>query len=100
MILSREVWRAALDCMNPFLAPVRDYQPDGQRSPCIAITGNQDAYMEFISCLAWVQYGTRPALALAEIKFLTERTVVAEGQIEAETVTWFLPTVHVFPEVT
>lgn len=102
MILSRAVWADATGryAENPFNPrPTCAYLVNGQGQGCIAVTGTQDQYLDFINCLAWVQYGSRPAQALREVRFLAERTAVLEGDIEAEVVTWYLPSVRVAPEV-
>lgn len=105
MILSRQVWAEATGryAENPFNpTPVPDYRFLGGPL-CIAVTGTQDQYVDFINCLAWVQHGSTPLLALAELRFLTERTcviphvrrVTPEGEVSL----WYLPSVRVAPEV-
>lgn len=101
MNLSREVWREATrrlaeDPSRP--VPVANYMHD-MGGPCIAITGTLADYMAFIEALAWVQYGSRPGLALQEVRLLIERTAPQEGHIQAETIGWYLPSIRVTVEV-
>jgi hypothetical protein len=103
MILSREVWadatgRFAEDPFNP--EPHREYKPTPFGPPCIAITGDQQQYMDFIGCLVWVQFASTPVLALQEMRFLMDRTRVwpAPHTTDPEVVVWYLPSVRVTQE--
>lgn len=103
MILSRQVWadatgRYAEDPFNP--EPHREYRPTPFGPECIAITGTLNNYLDFIEALVWVQYGTTPALALTEMRYLlgATRTWPAPHTNDPEVVVWYIPSVRVMRE--
>ena len=103
MILSREVWADAIGryAEDPFNPEVhREYRPTPFGPECIAITGTQQAYMDFIGCLVWVQYAQTPVRALRELRSLVEATRVwpAPHTTDPEVVVWYIPNVRVQKE--
>lgn len=103
MILSSQIWadatgRYAEDPFNPEV--FREYRPTPFGPECIAITGTQQNYLDFIECLVWVQYATTPILALQEMRSLIEATRIwpAPHTNDPEVVVWYIPSVRVQKE--